>query len=242
MLGWVCNFKVDGFCRVCKTTKKDSQKDRGERSELMRTLENYKQDLAKGQNGIAYDPEWIKVVGYHCISNPSVDPMHDLNLGVTTKDLSLMLNYFIYQKHYFTLENLNTRMRYFYFDDNANEPPLITGHTLKIAKKLKMSAAETKNFIVNFCLLIGDLVPEDDEQWQLYKLLRDITSICMRRIVSEEKIKLLDKLIRQHHKLYTDLYGHTLIPKHHFLCYYPRIMRCYGPLKQLWCMRYEAAL
>lgn len=48
-----------------------------------------------------------------------------------------------------------------------------------------------------------------------------------------------ENIIREHHLLYVKLYG-FLKPKHHFLVHYPTAIKKCGPLKYLWCMRFEA--
>lgn len=50
----------------------------------------------------------------------------------------------------------------------------------------------------------------------------------------------LKELIVKHHTLFKKLYDRNLIPKHHFMTHYPRMMVMFRPLSQLWCMRYEA--
>lgn len=48
-------------------------------------------------------------------------------------------------------------------------------------------------------------------------------------------------LIIDHHMLLKELYPHQkLIPKHHFMIHYPRIMRKIGPMFHFWSMRFEA--
>lgn len=51
--------------------------------------------------------------------------------------------------------------------------------------------------------------------------------------------QLLESLISEHHSLYLELFSEPLKPKHHLLIHYARIMRKFGPLKYLSCIRYE---
>lgn len=62
----------------------------------------------------------------------------------------------------------------------------------------------------------------------------------MERIVTHELAVFLKELIIEHHTLFKKLHNRNLIPKHQFMIHYPRLMVMFGPLSQLWCMRYEA--
>lgn len=68
----------------------------------------------------------------------------------------------------FTLQDSNTRIHFHYYKSNANEPPLITKNALKETYSVSMSASEVKTFLLNFGLIVEDLVPVDDEYWQIY--------------------------------------------------------------------------
>lgn len=163
MLGWTGGFNADGFCRICQVKRSDAAADVCINSDLKRTCANYAEDLEHLTSGIKRPCFWNQVEGYHCVTNPSADPMHDLNQGTVKRDLNLLLNAFIYGMKYFTLEELNNRILLHYYKCNANEPPLISEDALKKTNSINMSASEVKNFLLNFGLIAGDLIPEDDE-------------------------------------------------------------------------------
>ena len=52
-------------------------------------------------------------------------------------------------------------------------------------------------------------------------------------------LELLETLISEHHSLYLEFFSESLKPKHHLLLHYARIMKKFGPLKYLSCIRYE---
>lgn len=69
--------------------------------------------------------------------------------------------------------------------------------------------------------------------------MRAITSILTSPRFVKGDIAQLKKLIRNHHILYIDLFGH-LKPKFHMIVHYPRLLKENGPLVNLWTMRLES--
>lgn len=88
--------------------------------------------------------------------------------------------------------------------------------------------------------LVGDLVDRRSQHWNLFILLKEICSIVFAPVVTHGLAVFLKELIIEHHTLFKKLYNRNLIPKHHFMILYLRMMVMFGPLSQLWCMRYEA--
>lgn len=65
-------------------------------------------------------------------------------------------------------------------------------------------------------------------------------SIVFCREFSEAILIRLESLIVQHHCKFKELFPDCrLIPKHHFMCHYPFVVRQSGPLISLWTMRFE---
>lgn len=92
----------------------------------------------------------------------------------------------------------------------------------------------------NFGLIIGDLVPLDNKVWELYIALREIICILLARSITPATPDLLAILIARHHTLYKEIFSEHLKPKFHFLIHYPLLLRRYGPIRNLSCIRYEA--
>lgn len=106
--------------------------------------------------------------------------------------------------------------------------------------KLKYSAAEMFNLIKIFNLLIHDLVPDSDPHWELYLMLREITSILNCRSINNSIISYLQNLISQHHSTFINLFEQHLRPKYHFAIHYPSILHQIGPIVNISSMRYES--
>lgn len=165
--------------------------------------------------------------------------MHDLLEGVCHYDLSFILEELISVKKYFTLETLNDRVQNFdYGFDIGNKSSIITFDHIR-AEKLRMSASEMLFFVRHFGLMIGDLVPEIEEIWQLYICLVQILDIITAPFVDTNLSTYLATLIAEHHELYCILSNKTLKPKYHNMVHYPRIMNMIGPFIHVWSMRME---
>lgn len=88
-------------------------------------------------------------------------------------------------------------------------------------------------------MIVGDLVPESSDVWEMLLLLIDIYKIASAPYTSKSGTFVLKALIRDHHQLYLDLFGKRLLPKHHFIIHYPSLIRILGPLGQYSTMRKE---
>ena len=74
-------------------------------------------------------------------------------------------------------------------------------------------------------LVIGDLVPDDDEMWLNFLLMMEIVDRLFSPQVSEDTAAYLVVLIDDHHKSFVDLYpGESVIPKMHFMVHMPRLI------------------
>jgi len=57
------------------------------------------------------------------------------------------------------------------------KPPSITIISGKL--QIRFSAAEIMTFMRSLSLVIGHIIPKNDEYWKLYILLKQITDLCM---------------------------------------------------------------
>ena len=111
--------------------------------------------------------------------------------------------------------------------------------TQDVFRVLKMSSAETLLLMQFFGIIIGHRIPEDNEYWHLYFLMREILSIVLSTKVNMGMIEKLDFLIKQHHIHYLKLSSKHLTPKHHFMIHYKNTILKMGPLYYQSAMRFE---
>ena len=82
-------------------------------------------------------------------------------------------------------------------------------------------------------------MPLENKYWALYILCRKASEIIFAPTVAISQVVYLDLLISEHHQLLVELTGGEFTPKCHYLSHYPRLLSVYGPLRNLWCMRFE---
>ena len=83
-------------------------------------------------------------------------------------------------------------------------------------------AAQMWNLAVHFPLMIGDLVPESDSEWDCFLLLLEILQICVTWIISADLVAYLEALIENYLLAFRDCYPDLrIIPKQHYMIHLP---------------------
>jgi hypothetical protein len=166
------------------------------------------------------------------------DCMHDVLEGLVPIVLKVCLRGCIQEK-LFNVSVINDRLRRFAFgrNDAKNKPPLLSASFPN--SNIVGSASQKWCLLRCLSFVIGDLIPEGNKFWELYILCRQITDIIFAPQVSLSQIQYLDVLIANHHQLLLKLAPNDFTPKCHFVTHYPRMMYLFGPLRHMWCMRFE---
>ena len=76
----------------------------------------------------------------------------------------------------------------------------------------------------NLPLMIGDLVPLNDEPWECFLLHLDILQLCTAKKVTSGQSGYLEALIYDHHLMFTRCYGISVPPKIHYMVHFPNQM------------------
>lgn len=239
LLGFNESFSSNYYCRFCISPKNAMRSETVENREVLRRKENYEEHVAK-KLGIKESCLWNKLANFHVYDNLCCDVMHDMFEGVLRYDMALVI-FKLTQAKYFTVERLNARIKYFtYSNAEKNICPGINKDHLSDGGCLIMSAAEMLCLTRNFCLIVGELVPEESDVWKFYLIILEITQILTSTAISQSVLELLSSLIIIHNEMYMKISGEHLKPKFHFLVHYPRIISKIGPPILLSCMRFEA--
>ena len=81
---------------------------------------------------------------------------------------------------------------------------------------------------INLPLLIGGLIPEDDEHWGLFCDLLEIMRIIFAPTVNANQVAYLQVLIQNHHEKFKELYPDcSITPKMHYMVHMPRTILRY---------------
>ncbi|XP_055914391.1 uncharacterized protein LOC129947743 isoform X1 [Eupeodes corollae] len=232
------------FCRFCRLDKDKCKTMCFEDPNKMRNILNYNEDVLQNNNqltGISSFCPFNAIPSFHAIENYSVDVMHDLFEGICHYDLCHILLNFIQIKKYFSLQVLNKRKQTFEYGPHeigniSNE--ISQTHLQK--RHLRMSAREMLCFIQYLPIMIGDLVPIDDDVWHFLLNLIEIIDLTLCFEINDFSISSLKNKIQLHHEQYLLLFKDSLKPKFHILTHYPTILKKSGPPRNFWCFKYEA--
>ena len=78
------------------------------------------------------------------------------------------------------------------------------------------------NLAVYLPLMIGDLVPESNEEWECFLLLLEISQICVSSLFSVDLVTYLAFLIEMYLSSFCKCYPHkNILPKQHYLLHFP---------------------
>lgn len=238
------SFSSNYFCRFCKCHKSLTKLLCEEKSEYFRNKQNYEQDVIKndsGESGILANSILNKIHLFHVVKNYSLDIMHDIFEGICHYDVCHIIKYYVNEAKIFTLDTLNLRKQYFDYGEIESGNISNSIQNIHLSKShLKMTASEMKCFIHYFPLMIGDLIPEDDDVWMFFICLSNIIDLILSDSFNNESLSLLRILIKEHNEKYLLLFKDTLKPKHHNLIHYPTIISQSGPPKYYWSFRFEA--
>jgi len=240
--GFVESFSSNFCCRICTMGKSDIKVKCYEDKSLLRSNEQYFNDLKKNDlsaTGLKEECIWFNVTDFSLFDQVGVDVMHDLLEGCGKYIMSFILTSYIKDLKLFSLKVLNDRIFAFDYGPENNKPCMISMDHINVGK-MKQSASEMLSFIRYFGLLIGDFVPTGEPIWDLYLTLRRVLDITLSTSHEVNNCMLLETAVGEMNELYLKLSKNVLKPKFHFLTHYPTMIKKHGPVVHLWSMRYEA--
>jgi hypothetical protein len=162
--------------------------------------------------GITRSAALNRLMYFHITEGLAPDVMQDLLEGAVKMEIKAMLQMYIYEQHYFSLHLLNKRLLLFKYPavDKVDKPSPITEKHLKAKNhNLKQSAMQMWTLARYLLTIIGDLIPENDKQWETYLVLLDILDICLAPSTTCEQASHLAMLIKTHHESFKEAYPHA---------------------------------
>ncbi len=234
------------FCRSCLTDKIKSQshfresqfviRDRESHSKLCSRLSDPDGSSISVEFGINRCSSLDSLSEFSVVENMPHDIMHDLFEGVIPYELKLLLRYCI-NESYFNLPTLNHRLSAFDFgySEIGDRPASIESE-----QKLRQTASQMWLLARIFPLLVGDLIPRGNSNWDCLLKLLKICEICTAPVLSADSAAYLEILVEEHHSVVYP--GVTIIPKMHFMIHFAQQILKLGPLIQAGTMRHEAKL
>ncbi|KAJ8685895.1 hypothetical protein QAD02_021688 [Eretmocerus hayati] len=247
-LGFDPHFASGRPCRICWATILQIKTMVREVRELLRTPENYAEDVKKrspSETGVVETCVFYQIEDWELFDCTCQDLMHDCFEGYANCTLANVCYDLIYKQGRFNLEYLNDRIMWLnkHTSHISNAIPLIKETHLTVKRQLKKSAAEMMNFSRFFGVLVGDRMGEEanetNETWYLYILLRKIIDILLSPRVVHGHLMKLSQLVPEFLSAYISLYN-ELHYKFHTLVHIIRMLKKYGPLIYYWAMRLES--
>lgn len=243
------SFSGDYFCRFCLGKGCDIRSNCVASGAFdLRTKETYaahaKAALEDNAHcfGVKSECVFTKTLSrFHFVSGFPPDVAHDVLEGIVPVEIARCLLLMI-SKKLFTLDELNKAILAFPYkwSDKTNKPHVV--QKSQLARKTIGGNAHENWALIRFLpFLIGAQVPEDEPAWLLLMDLKDIVELVVAPVHTDESISYLEVKILDHRQKYEVLFPDVrILPKQHFLEHYPHLIRCFGPLVQLWTMHFES--
>lgn len=228
----------------CKTASVDDETK-------YRTKENYQQTIQSIQNsglstvdlketkGIKKYCKLNDLVNFHILDNFTVDIMHDLLEGTVPFLLTQVFLYCIDERVFSECELQNC---FFFFDYGKlnchNIPSLLNLNK----KSLGQNASQMKCLFQNLPLILHDYRNNAKltKIWPCIDSMLKILQIVYSSSISLNDLVNLKMFISDHLKSIIKYFDVDLIPKHHMMVHYPKVIEMIGPLVHLSTLRYES--
>ena len=250
LAGFYESFSVDKFCRFCMASRSEAQekevcsgafqlRDRDtHNTQVQETLRNPTSGKNTGVKGLC--PLTANLKFFHAIGGYPPDPLHDILEGIVPIELSLCIADLVAKKC-ITLDVINEAIKTFPYacTDKTDRPqPIVKGFDKK--GTIGGNGHENWCLIRLLPLLIGHCIPEGNDAWDVLMLLKDIVALALAPRHTSVSVYLLQSKVAEHRELLQSTFpGFRLRPKHHYIEHYSELIKLYGPLCEVWTMRFE---
>ena len=160
--------------------------------------------------------------------------------GIIPTLLKLLIREF--HRDFVSLQRINEELRTFKFgaNDRSSRPVEFKDSLLRDNGHIVGSASQKLCLFLKLPLIVGHYIPTGNKHWELYALCRDIGDVLLAPKIDAKWIPILEANIYSFLFSFNDLFPGCLTPKFHYLLHYPRLILEFGPIRLLWCMRFEA--
>lgn len=246
-IGFVQSFSAMHYCRICKLSKNACRTECEEIFSECRTIDDYHKALEIIENstsvdfgetkGIKRECELNRLKYFHIIKNVAADIMHDLNEGAIPYAMKLLFEWCI--EHKIISENiLKKKMQFFDYGllNRSNVPS-----ALDIKKNnLGQNASQNMCLFQNIGFILHEHINSIGKKWECITSLQTVVRIVYSTKITDEDLEMLQIYITRHLQCLRLHFNVNLLPKHHFMTHYVRIIRSMGSLLQLNSIRFEA--
>ena len=253
--GFKEGFTASHCCRVCMADLGKVRSMTREDTSLLRTIEEYTEQInklesAKTMNskkqlsreyGINRGCIFNELNHYHVLSGLPPDIFHDVLEGSLLRTLQLLLaRCLLGEKKIMSLQEFNDKLMEFDYGYSETKPSIILVQHLKDEANLHQTGMQIWYLAIFVPFILGPDIDEDDEYYQNYLLLLEITSLAFAHEISLTMIGYWKIIIDEYLTTFLRLYETHLTPKQHFLVHYPSLTVKFGPLYHFNTLRLEA--
>lgn len=248
--GFTCSFSRGSVCRFCMAQHANLASLTREELCHIRTQQLHDSHLtAIHLNPVLYK----RLYGVNepspmsCLPNFDVttqlppDIMHDIFEGACSVVIKHVLKG-LFQENVLVPSDLSKVGTFCYGrNDRPNKPPQLTEAFLQSNAPLKGTASQKWCLFRLLPQIFASKVPEGNKDWEVYLLFREVTDLLLSDQLPSDSLVYIEMKIQEFLRSFIDRYPTVrIIPKLHYLVHYPRMISFFGPLKQMWCMRFEA--
>ena len=242
------------ICRTCNASNNDIKQQFCESDFTMRDIEVHKrrsqtiESLRKeGKQhfsklwGINNSSVLNEIHHFNVCQNLVHDPMHLFLEGLVKTELQLVLFDQIINKKNFKLSWLTHQIEaypYSYLQKDSKPEAIDRKQVLGLTP-----FKQTASAVMTLCEILPHkigLKADIDPKWLNFLRLVQCLFISTTPICNADTTGMLTQLIFTHHQEFRKLYPKaTITPKMHYCIHLPTQMKEFGPLRHLWCMRFE---
>ena len=244
-------FNSGRICRFCLALHTDINYKFDEADFTIRTRDIHQYHLSAIQEnvqngalvyGVVRKCPFEELDYFHTTEAFPPDVMHDFLEGVVPALLKQLLKVF-HKERLVSIQTFNKELKKFHFglNDNSSRPVEQKETILRDAPcTITGSASQKLCLFLKLPLIIGPYIPNDNKYWKLYLSCREICDVILAPRIDRKWIHGLEGNITDFLHCYHGLFPGCLTPKFHYLLHYPRLILAYGPIRLIWCMRFEA--
>ncbi|CAN8002931.1 unnamed protein product, partial [Ixodes pacificus] len=247
--GFKCSFSHGRICRYCLALRHEISVKHSATDFIRRTPEGHMYHLRMKNNGVSTLSLYgvkeacpLTFTGFQPTEHLPPDVMHDIHEGVLPFVLRHVLCSLI-TSGMVSLSDLNAAViEHSYAPcDRKNKPEIISMDYIRGKANVKGNASQIFCFFRHLALYVGGCVPCGHDVWKLYLSLREIVDAVMSKRLPLDYVCTLRQKIESFCREFQTLFPATAVPcKMHYLVHYPDYILKYGPLVNIWAMRYEA--
>ena len=166
------------------------------------------------------------------------DVMHDLLEGVIPLVMKLVICKAHTEKH-ITINEVNDELKHINLGKNDRQnKPVELSETILRNSGIAGSASQIWCLFRPLPFLMAHHIPTGSQYWYVFLLCSEI--VAMATEVRKDELAHLNLLVEEFLVDTAEVFGDVLTPKCHFLIHYSRLLLMFGPLRPLWCMRFES--